>query len=46
MISAVVGSLPLSHVCVGQEVPADIVAADAEQLGRAAFDVELAEASA
>jgi hypothetical protein len=33
-------------VCIGQEVPADIVAADAGQLARAAFDCELAEASA
>jgi flagellar biosynthesis protein FlhF len=38
--------LPFSHVCIGQEVPADIVAADAGQLARAAFDCELAEASA
>ncbi|MCB9877676.1 MAG: hypothetical protein H6835_08765 [Planctomycetes bacterium] len=38
--------LPLSHVCIGQEVPADILAADAGQLARAAFDCETAEASA
>jgi flagellar biosynthesis protein FlhF len=30
--------LPLSHVTTGQEVPADIVAADAAQLAAAAFD--------
>jgi len=29
--------LPLSHVCVGQEVPADILAADAPALAGAAF---------
>ncbi len=38
--------LPLSHLCIGQEVPADIVAADARQLARAAFDLESAEAKA
>ncbi len=32
--------LPLSHLCIGQEVPADILAADALQLARAAFDLE------
>jgi flagellar biosynthesis protein FlhF len=31
--------LPLSHLCVGQEVPADILPADAEALARAAFGV-------
>ncbi|HEX5053669.1 MAG TPA: hypothetical protein VFZ65_17955 [Planctomycetota bacterium] len=38
--------LPLSHVCVGQEVPADIVAADAMQIAQAAFDCEVAEVRA
>lgn len=38
--------LPLSHLCVGQEVPADILAADGLQLARAAFDCEPAEADA
>jgi len=30
--------LALSHLCVGQEVPADIVPADAMEIARAAFD--------
>ncbi len=38
--------LPLSHLCIGQEVPADIVVADAEQIARAAFDCEHTEAQA
>lgn len=38
--------LPLSHVCVGQEVPADIVPATGLQLARAAFDLAGAEAQA
>jgi flagellar biosynthesis GTPase FlhF len=38
--------LPLSHVCIGQEVPADIVGADGLQLARAAFDLETTGASA
>ena len=38
--------LPLSHLCIGQEVPADIVAADARQLASAAFDLEPAEVTA
>ena len=38
--------LPLSHLCIGQEVPADIVDADPRQLASAAFDLEPAEASA
>jgi flagellar biosynthesis protein FlhF len=40
--------LPLSHVTIGQEVPADILAADPAQLAAAAFDLETrrAEASA
>jgi flagellar biosynthesis protein FlhF len=38
--------LPLSHLCIGQEVPADIVAADGAQLARAAFDAETAGAGA
>jgi len=38
--------LPLSHLCIGQEVPADIVPANAMALAGAAFDVEVAGASA
>ena len=38
--------LPLSHVCTGQEVPADIVAADATALAHAAFAVQAVEAVA
>ena len=38
--------LPLSHLCIGQEVPADIVEANGLQLAQAAFDVETAEAGA
>jgi flagellar biosynthesis protein FlhF len=38
--------LPLSHVCVGQEVPADIVPATGLQLARAAFDLAGTEAQA
>ena len=38
--------LPLSHLCVGQEVPADIVPANGTQLAQAAFDCEPAEAVA
>lgn len=38
--------LRLSHLCIGQEVPADIVPACAEQIARAAFDCELEEAHA
>jgi flagellar biosynthesis protein FlhF len=38
--------LPLSHLCIGQEVPADIVVADAEQIARAAFDCEHTETNA
>ncbi len=37
--------LPLSHVCIGQEVPDDIVPADPMQLAHAAFDLETAEAA-
>lgn len=37
--------LPLSHLCIGQEVPADIVPADALPLANAAFDVEAAGAT-
>lgn len=33
--------LPLSHLCIGQEVPADIVPAEALPLAQAAFDCEL-----
>lgn len=32
--------LPLSHLCIGQEVPADIVVADPIEIARAAFDCE------
>ena len=38
--------LPFSHVCVGQEVPADILAADALALAQAAFDAVPAGAGA
>ena len=38
--------LAFSHICVGQEVPADIVPADAMAIARAAFDCEPAGASA
>ena len=46
LTAVVEAGLPLSHLCVGQEVPADIVAADGLQLARAAFDLESAGASA
>jgi flagellar biosynthesis GTPase FlhF len=40
-LSAVVErGLPISHVTVGQEVPADILRADAGQLAAAVFDLE------
>jgi flagellar biosynthesis GTPase FlhF len=32
--------LPLSHICIGQEVPADILPANAMQLAQAAFAAE------
>jgi flagellar biosynthesis protein FlhF len=32
--------LPLAHVCIGQEVPADIVTAEAMAIATAAFDCE------
>ena len=38
--------LPLSHLCVGQEVPSDILVADGLQLAQAAFDCEPAETNA
>lgn len=38
--------LPLSHICIGQEVPADIVAADPMAIARAAFDLEASGATA
>jgi len=38
--------LPLSHLCIGQEVPSDIVVADGKQIAQAAFDCEMAEATA
>jgi flagellar biosynthesis protein FlhF len=38
--------LPLSHLCIGQEVPADILRANGLQLAQAAFDNEPAEESA
>jgi flagellar biosynthesis protein FlhF len=46
LAAVVEAGLPLSHLCIGQEVPADIVAAEATQLARAAFDLETAGASA
>jgi flagellar biosynthesis protein FlhF len=44
--AAVERGLPLSHLCIGQEVPADILAAAPPAIARAAFDCELSEASA
>ncbi|MCA8977633.1 MAG: type IV secretion system DNA-binding domain-containing protein [Planctomycetes bacterium] len=38
--------LPISHLCIGQEVPADIVVADTTALAAAAFDTESMEVSA
>jgi flagellar biosynthesis protein FlhF len=38
--------LPLSHVCVGQEVPADIVPAESSAIADAAFDLETARGRA
>ena len=38
--------LPLSHLCIGQEVPSDIIVADGKQLAHAAFDCEAEEATA
>lgn len=38
--------LPLSHLCLGQEVPSDIVTADAEQIASAVFNLEAAGATA
>jgi flagellar biosynthesis protein FlhF len=46
LATVVEAGLPLSHVCIGQEVPADIVGADGLQLARAAFDLETTGASA
>lgn len=46
LASVVERGLPLSHLCIGQEVPADIVVADAAQIASAAFDCETAGASA
>ncbi len=44
-LSAVVErGLPLSHLCIGQEVPADIVEAAPDALAAAALDIEHAEA--
>ncbi len=37
--------LPLSHLCIGQEVPADILAAQPLAIAQAAFDDERAEAA-
>ena len=46
-LSAVVErGLPLSHLSIGQDVPADILPADAAQIARAAFGIEHAEAKA
>jgi flagellar biosynthesis protein FlhF len=40
-VSAVIErGLPLSHLCIGQEVPADIVQAEAAAIAAAAFDTE------
>lgn len=44
LAAAIARGLPVSHVCTGQEVPADILPADALQLAAAAFDCELAVA--
>jgi flagellar biosynthesis protein FlhF len=41
---AVERGLPLTHLTVGQQVPADIVPADAAAIARAAFDSEPAHA--
>jgi len=38
--------LPLSHLCLGQEVPADIINADAVQIASAVFNLEAAGATA
>jgi flagellar biosynthesis GTPase FlhF len=38
--AAIERGLAVSHVTIGQEVPADIVAASADQLAAAAFDLE------
>ncbi|MFO1076181.1 MAG: hypothetical protein U1E73_00480 [Planctomycetota bacterium] len=38
--------LPLSHLCIGQDVPADIVGADGAAIAAAAFDLEAVEAGA
>jgi len=38
--------LSLSHLCIGQEVPADIVPADALEIARATFDCEAVVAGA
>jgi flagellar biosynthesis protein FlhF len=46
LAAVIEAGLPLSHLCVGQEVPTDIMTADALQLARAAFDAETAGASA
>ncbi|MFK7740448.1 MAG: AAA family ATPase [Planctomycetota bacterium] len=46
LASVVEAGLPLSHLCVGQEVPADILAASGDELARAAFDCELLETHA
>ncbi|MCR9244191.1 MAG: hypothetical protein NXI31_04110 [bacterium] len=40
-LSAVIErGLPLSHLCIGQEVPADIVTAEPDAIATAAFDLE------
>ncbi|MBL9077200.1 MAG: hypothetical protein JNL08_06845 [Planctomycetes bacterium] len=38
--------LPLSHLCIGQEVPADILTAEAEPLARAVFGLDRTEVTA
>lgn len=46
LASVVERGLPLSHVCTGQEVPADILVADSAALANVAFGCEPAEVSA
>jgi flagellar biosynthesis protein FlhF len=38
--------LKLSHLCIGQEVPSDIIIANGSQIAQAAFDCEGTEISA
>ena len=46
LASVVEKGLPLSHLCIGQEVPSDIVVANGMQIAQAAFDCETAEGEA